>query len=378
MLSLSLSSLFSLSVFDVCCVCACFSAESPVEFKGIQTASAYIRMEVEVAFLEGFVKSVMYTIILCSAVMVFFTQNCYLVFLVCLYILVICVWIVGLFGGRCSVSLCCLFECVLTFHSLSLCEAMGWPFSIIEIISVPTVVGLTIDYALHITHAYIHSPFPDRIRRAKSAVNDLGSSIFASAMTTVSSMFILYFAVIIIFSDLGWVVGVTTTFGVALALFVCPPCLMYTGPEYDQCHFTWFCPHSVNGVKIGKHRFCSNQWHGKRKEPMEHGVGIELQTQKKDMDSESLYADNEGAGTQPAAARADNDINDEDIRQTLPVHDLNDEAHSENEDNSMQRIRDEQQRIMQQAEQHRVMQQANSENAENIETSVSMDLDHQE
>merc|ERR1712233_80081 len=138
----------------------------------------------------------------CSAVMVCFTQNFYLVFLVCIYILIICVWIVGLFG------------------------AMGWPFSIIEIISVPTVVGLTIDYALHITHAYVHSPFPDRLRRAKSAVNDLGSSVFASAMTTISSMFILYFATILIFSDLGWVVASTTTFGVILALCVCPNILM--------------------------------------------------------------------------------------------------------------------------------------------------------
>merc|ERR1719242_329377 len=250
-----------------------FNADSPATFQGVQTSSFYIRMEVEVAFLDGFVQSVMYTIILCSAVMVFFTQNFYLVFLVCLYILIICVWIVGLFG------------------------AMGWPFSIIEIISVPTVVGLTIDYALHITHAYIHSPFPDRIRRAKSAVNDLGSSIFASAMTTVSAMLILYFAVIIIFSDLGWVVGTTTSFGVMLALFVCPPCLMYTGPKYDQCHFTWFCPDSINGIGCGKHRICSNQWPGqKRPEPVAPAMGIELQAQRQDVPAEGARASSNAVG----------------------------------------------------------------------------------
>eukprot|EP01083_Nonionella_stella_P009521 27380_1 len=219
-----------------------FNAGSPSSFKGIQSSSYYIRMEVEVAFLEGFVQSVAITIILCAIVMIFFTQNLYLVALVCVYILIICIWVVGLFG------------------------ALEWPFGIIEIISVPTVVGLTIDYALHITHAYIHSPFPDRLRRTKSAINDLGSSVFASAMTTVSAMMILYFATIVIFSDLGWVVGSTTSFGVVLALFVCPPCLMYTGPEYDQCHFTWCCPASMNGIKVGQHTFCSNEWHGKKKQ----------------------------------------------------------------------------------------------------------------
>jgi len=241
------------------------NAESSASFQGVQTTSSYIRMEVEVAFLDGFINSVSYTIILCSVVMIFFTQNLYLVLLVCVYILTICVWVVGLFG------------------------ALGWPFSIIEIISVPTVVGLTIDYALHITHAYIHSPFPDRVRRAKSAVNDLGSSVFASAMTTVSSMFVLYFATIVIFSDLGWVVGTTTIFGVLLALFVCPPCLMLTGPQYDQCHFTWLCPPHINGVTVCGHTFCSNSWHGKRVPmekgvPQEHHKAIELEVQQKQFD----------------------------------------------------------------------------------------------
>jgi len=218
-----------------------FNAGSPASFQGHQTASDYIRMEVEVAFLSGFVQSVTYTVILCAVVMVFFTQNLFLVCLVCLYIVVICIWVVGLFG------------------------AVGWPFGIIEIISVPTVVGLTIDYALHITHAYIHSPFPDRLRRAKSAVNDLGSSVLASAMTTILSMLILYFATIVIFSDLGWVVGSTTTFGVALALFVCPPCLMYTGPQFDQCHFMWLlfcCPKHRNGFRVCCCTCCGNEWRG--------------------------------------------------------------------------------------------------------------------
>jgi len=148
--------------------------------------------------------------------------------------------------------------------------AFGWPFGIIEIISVPTVIGLTIDYALHITHAFIHSPFPDRARRSQSALNDLGSSIFISAMTTILSMVILYFATILIFSDLGWVVASTTMFGVALSLFVCPPCLMLIGPQYDQCHFTAFCilfggkcKKYRKGITIKGHTFCKNKWFGK-------------------------------------------------------------------------------------------------------------------
>lgn len=267
-----------------------FNANSPATFQGVQLSYDYIRMEVEVAFLDGFVQSVMYTIVLCAIVMIFFTQNLYLVLLVCLYILIICIWVVGLFG------------------------ALGWPFGIIEIISVPTVVGLTIDYALHITHAYIHSPFPDRARRAKSAVNDLGSSVLASAMTTISAMIILYFATIVIFSDLGWVVGSTTAFGVALALFVCPPCLMYTGPQYDQCHFSWFCPHSMNGIKCGHHRFCSNEWHGKNGIAKEQKKSIELQVHKEDKQEEEGTngggIDGDANATQPGSGPDNDDDNE--------------------------------------------------------------------
>ena len=136
-------------------------------------------MEVELEFLRGFATSVATTISLCGVIMFCFTHNWYLVGLVCCYILGVVIWIVGLFG------------------------AMGWEFGVIEIISVPTVVGLTIDYALHITHAYIHAPYGDKLRRSKSAVDTLGGSVFASAMTTISAMVILYFAKIVIFSDLG-------------------------------------------------------------------------------------------------------------------------------------------------------------------------------
>merc|ERR1712087_344876 len=87
-------------------------------------------------------------------------------------------------------------------------------------------------------------------RRSKSAVNDLGSSVAASAATTISSMLILYFATILIFSDLGWVVASTTTFGVALALCVCPNILMLTGPQNDECNITkWINCHQQQQQK---------------------------------------------------------------------------------------------------------------------------------
>ena len=182
------------------------------KFRGFQFSSSYVLMEVELEFLAGFYKSIGYTLCLCTLTILIFTMNFMIVFLVCLYIMMVVVCVVGIYG------------------------AFGWEFGAIEVIAVPTVVGLSIDYALHITHSYIHSIYDDRISRAKNSVANIGCSVFASALTTISSMLVLYFAVVLLFSNLGWIVGVTTSCGICMAIFVCPPLLSYIGPQKDDCN----------------------------------------------------------------------------------------------------------------------------------------------
>ena len=53
-------------------------------------------------------------------------------------------------------------------------------------------------------------------------------------------MVIMYFAQVRIFSDLGWIVAATTSFGIFIALFVFPPLLMWIGPQKNQCHVRWW------------------------------------------------------------------------------------------------------------------------------------------
>merc|ERR1712228_1035905 len=88
-----------------------------------------------------------------------------------------------------------------------------------------------------------------------------------------------------------------------------PPCLYYTGPQYDQCHFAWFCPHSMNGVKCGHHRFCGNEWRGKRGIAKEHSKAIELQVQEKS----NKYGKQEEGTNETGAAAAKQDSGDFDI-----------------------------------------------------------------
>ena len=185
------------------------------KFEGFEFSTWWVYMDVELAFLNGFYKSVGYTLLLCTATIFIFTLNFAIVLLVCVYIVMIVICVVGMYG------------------------ALGWDFGVIEVIAVPTVVGLSIDYALHVTHSYVHSIYSDRVTRAKASVENIGGSVFASAMTTISSMMTMYFAVVCIFSELGWIVATTASCGIFIAIFICPPLLTYVGPENDQCSLKW-------------------------------------------------------------------------------------------------------------------------------------------
>ena len=192
-----------------------YNSNNTISVTGKQTSGYYIIMEAEVQFLRGFMKSVIFTIILCGIVMFFFTKNIFLIILVCLYIIIIVIWVVGIFN---------IFD---------------WEFGIIEIICIPTVIGLTIDYQLHITHSYINSKYDLKKLRSKNSIDKLGISVLSSSITTLGSMFVLYFSTIVIFSDIGLIVGITVSFGILLSLFVTPNILYYFGPQYNQCQCIW-------------------------------------------------------------------------------------------------------------------------------------------
>lgn len=58
------------------------------------------------------------------------------------------------------------------------------------------LVGLSIDYSLHVAHAYYVSPSSKRRGRAKYAVEHMGMSIFSSAITTAGASSFLLMATV--------------------------------------------------------------------------------------------------------------------------------------------------------------------------------------
>jgi len=118
-------------------------------------------------------------------------------------------------------------EClVLTFTVTCL---LGYPIGIIEAVSMPIFLGLSIDYSFHVDHAYrlaAHdNPNTEPERLVRRALETVGAPVAAAAVTTFSSTFILIFARLLPFSRIGVIASVNTTFAALTALVVLPSCL---------------------------------------------------------------------------------------------------------------------------------------------------------
>jgi hypothetical protein len=103
----------------------------------------------------------------------------------------------------------------------------------VEAVALSIIVGLSVDYTLHLGHAYNRCPHPDRSRRTRAAVMDMAGSLLASCVTSVGSMLVLTLCVIRIFVVMGTIVAVTVTAAVAITLGPLAATLLLVGPQGD-------------------------------------------------------------------------------------------------------------------------------------------------
>ena len=61
-----------------------------------------------------------------------------------------------------------------------------------ESIGVVIIIGLSVDYVVHLSATYIHTPFNDRHERMKQAYTEMGVSILSGTITTFGSGVMLF------------------------------------------------------------------------------------------------------------------------------------------------------------------------------------------
>lgn len=69
---------------------------------------------------------------------------------------------------------------------------MDWQIGVVESTGVIVFIGISVDYVVHFGYSYVTAPFSNRRDRTQHAFKSIGSTIFASGLTTIfSAIFLL-------------------------------------------------------------------------------------------------------------------------------------------------------------------------------------------
>mmetsp|Transcript_28927 Transcript_28927/g.55390 ORF Transcript_28927/g.55390 Transcript_28927/m.55390 type:complete len:1169 (-) Transcript_28927:363-3869(-) len=109
--------------------------------------------------------------------------------------------------------------------------AMGWSLGGIEAINFVMVIGLSVDYAIHLSEAFVHSPHHDRRSRVVGMLTELGVSVVSGAVSTLGCAFFMFFPENEFFPKFGMFIFVTIALSLILSLTFFPALLATVGPE---------------------------------------------------------------------------------------------------------------------------------------------------
>ena len=93
------------------------------------------------------------------------------------------------------------------------------------------MVGLAVDYVVHLAQAYVHSPRGGRLDRTQHALELVGVSVMSGAGTTLCAMSMLLFANFVFFHQFGVVLFATIGFSFVYAIGFFMTVLAIVGPQ---------------------------------------------------------------------------------------------------------------------------------------------------
>jgi predicted RND superfamily exporter protein len=95
----------------------------------------------------------------------------------------------------------------------------GIKLGAVEALSLSILVGISVDYVLHVAHSYNISPSITRFGKTMDTLVERGSSIITAAFTTIMSVSVLFLTTIVLFSIFARIFVVTITFSIIFSLF---------------------------------------------------------------------------------------------------------------------------------------------------------------
>ena len=102
-----------------------------------------------------------------------------------------------------------------------------------ESLNLVLVVGLAVDYCVHLAEGYSRSTHHDRLGRVRDALTEVGISVLSGCVTTLGASAFMLLAVIVFFEQFGTFLFATLGFAFVYSLILFPTVLGIIGPEDD-------------------------------------------------------------------------------------------------------------------------------------------------
>lgn len=111
----------------------------------------------------------------------------------------------------------------------------GWQLGVFEAVGFIVVVGLSVDYTVHIGHAYnevrvLNGRMGSRVERTTHALTEMGVSVLSGAATTMAASLFLIPGKFNFYFYLGIFMATTVTLSLSVALTLLPALLYVFGP----------------------------------------------------------------------------------------------------------------------------------------------------
>ena len=127
-----------------------------------------------------------------------------------------------------------LIIALITCSVLGVINMIGWKLGPLESLNLTLVVGLAVDYVVHLAEGYIGLKNETREAKVKHTLTHVGVSVLSGACTTLGASIFLLAAKILFFFQFGIFIFCTIGFSVMYSLFFFPTVMALIGPEGEN------------------------------------------------------------------------------------------------------------------------------------------------
>ena len=177
------------------------------------TGEMFVRMATEEAAVSGTVRAIAISTAFAVGSVIIFTGNAVVAFL----------------------ALVCLVTIIASV--LAIFTMAGWTLGIVEAVSITILVGLSVDFILHLAEAFTKSHFHKRGDRGEDAVARLGAPVSAAGITTFIAVIPMLGCTVQIMYKFGVIIPVCIVLSLFYSLHMFVPLLMQFGPQGSDLGF---------------------------------------------------------------------------------------------------------------------------------------------